>query len=203
MAKSRLCSIPDCGKAHEAKGYCSAQYERLCRHGDPFGGGTSPGDPLRFIHESAVLHASDECLPWPFGKGPAGYAGMVLIDGKKVLASRYVCELVNGPPPTPEHEAAHSCGKGHEACIAPGHLVWKTHAENEADKLIHGTHGRGERNSKAKLTEAAVREILSLKGKETNPNLASRFGVVPQTISNIHTGRSWSWITEDSKEDAA
>lgn len=158
---------------------------------------TPHGELLRFIHEVALQHEGNDCLKWPFGRGPAGYGGTVIIDGKKFLVSRYICELVNGPPPTPKHEAAHSCGKGHEGCIAPEHLEWKTHTENMADTILHGTHNRGERHGCVKLTEAAVREILALKGIETQSKLAARFGVDPSTISYIHAGRRWAWLSEE------
>jgi hypothetical protein len=189
--KFKTCSISNCGKAPHAKGYCSSHYDRLRKHGDPLGGGTSRGEPMRFVHEVALRHIGDECLIWPFGSD--GY-GKLWVEGKVVGAYRYICELVNGPPPTPEHEAAHNCGKGHLGCISPGHLEWKTHAENEADKLEHGTHNRGERHGCAKLSEAAVLEILALKGVESQRNLAKRFMISQTTISYIHAGRSWAWL---------
>jgi hypothetical protein len=148
---------------------------------------------MRFIDEVALRHTGGECLIWPFSKNCKGY-GRVWVDGKHFLASRYICELVNGPPPTPAHEAAHSCGKGHEACIAPGHLEWKTHAENMADKMVHGTSNRGERNGQVKITEAQAREILALKGKETQSKLAERFLVSRSLISRIHAGDCWGWL---------
>ncbi|MDR9777187.1 hypothetical protein RJJ65_32030 [Rhizobium hidalgonense] len=196
MANSRLCSIPDCGKPLWSKGYCSAHYMRMRAHGDPLAGGTSHGEPLRFTHEIAILHTGDGCLTWPFSKNGKGY-GSLYVDGKPIIASRYVCELVNGPPPTPEHEAAHNCGKGHEGCIAPGHLEWKTHKENMADKVVHGTNirVRGERHHSAKLTEAEVREIRSLKGEETERAMAARFGVSNQTIHSILRRQIWAWVS--------
>lgn len=160
---------------------------------------TKHGEPMRFILEVALLHTGDECLIWPFANNGEGY-GKVWVDGRRTGSHRYVCELVNGPPPTAEHEAAHSCGRGHIGCISPGHLSWKTSAENKADKLIHGTHNRGERNGRVKLTEAEAREILALKGTESQLDLAKRFCVSFQTVSHIHTGRSWAWL---SKEVAA
>ncbi|TAX57100.1 hypothetical protein ELI01_18640 [Rhizobium leguminosarum] len=193
MANSRLCLILECCNPLYAKGYCQAHYLRLRKHGDPLGGSTPKGEPLRFIHEVSLQNTGDECVAWPFGKNSWGY-GTVTIDGKKFIASRYVCELVNGPPPTPEHEAAHSCGKGNEACIAPGHLSWKTNAENQADRLEHGTHSRGERNGRAKITEPEAREILALKGIETQRAMAARFAVSRAAISDIHTGRNWAWL---------
>lgn len=196
MADNSICSAPACGKPRRAKGYCRAHYHRLMKHGDPLGGGTSPGELLRFINEVAMHHAGEECLTWPFGKDGDGY-GMVRVDGKTVAAHRYICELVHGPPPTPEHQAAHTCGNGHEGCVSPVHLLWKTPAENQADRLVHGTHNRGERHGGAKLTEAAVREILAMKGKETQINLAERFRVSPTLICSIQTGHRWSWLSEE------
>lgn len=97
----------------------------------------------------------------------------------------------------------HSCGKGHEACVAPGHLIWKTRAENEADKLEHGTSNRGERHGRAKITEAEARTILSLKGEVHQGKLAARFGVSQPTIADIHAGRRWAWLSEEIKEIAS
>lgn len=186
-----LCSI--CGKPARTKGYCNAHYTRLRRHGDPLGGRTSPGEPIRFVHEVALHHTGGGCLKWPFGKNKDGY-GQLWIDGKLAVASRYVCKLVRGAPPTPDHEAAHSCGKGHEACIAPGHMSWKTNVENQSDRLEHGTHTRGERSVHAKLTQATVIEILTMKGIESQRVIAARFGVAPQTVSSIQRGKSWAWV---------
>lgn len=192
------CSIPVCSKPRYSKGYCKAHYHRLWRYGDPLAGNTLEGAPMQFIHEVVVLHTGECCLTWPFGKNEKGY-GNVWANGTTVRAHRYVCELVHGAPPTPEHEAAHSCGKGHEACIAPGHLGWKTHKENMADKLIHGTHQCGERIGTAKLTEAIVREIISLRGTESQSKLGERFGVAQPTIAHIYAGRSWGWLSNTSE----
>jgi hypothetical protein len=161
---------------------------------------------LRFVREVALLHTGNECLTWPFGKNNKGY-GKIWVDGKKAIVSRYVCELAHGAPPTPEHEAAHCCGKGHEACISPIHLVWKTPVDNQADRVVHDTHRRGERYANAKLTEAEVRLILSLKGAEPQCKLAERFGISRQLVGLIHAGRRWAWlsigITPESVEKAA
>ncbi|MGR9413139.1 hypothetical protein [Rhizobium leguminosarum] len=171
-------------------------YRRLLRHGDPLGGRTPDGEPLRFIQEVALRHTGDDCLTWPFCKMDNGY-GQINIGGKICIVSRYVCELAHGAPPTPDHDAAHSCGKGHQGCIAPGHLIWKTRAQNIEDMLIHDTHHRGERNWNAKLKEAEVRTIINLKGIESQHNLAERFGVARGTVASIHQGKSWFWMEEN------
>lgn len=192
MATSRLCSIEDCGKPHAGRGYCWAHYERLMSHGDPLGGGTSKGELLRWIHDVALHHTGNECLIWPYGRR-RGY-GKLRVDGKLSDAHRYLCQLAHGDPPTPEHEAAHSCGNGDHGCVNPNHLDWKTRIENMADKLVHGTHTRGERNVQAKISEADAREIIALRGKALQKHIAKRFGISIAYVGKIQRGVSWSWL---------
>jgi hypothetical protein len=100
------------------------------------------GKGIAFLRE----HVSDpdgECVIWPMSRNSNGY-GMFGFEGKVYWTHRYMCELVNGPPPTPEHEAAHSCGRGKDGCIHPKHLSWKTKSGNMLDAVRHGTH-RGSR----------------------------------------------------------
>ncbi|TBY60162.1 hypothetical protein E0H46_31835 [Rhizobium leguminosarum bv. viciae] len=116
------------------------------------------------------------------------------VNGKTVRAHRYICKLAHGTPPTAEHHSAHSCGKGHEGCVSPNHLSWKTRTENEADKLEHGTRSRGERNGNANLTESDVREIIAIKGTVPQRKIAAMFGVTRGAINSIYTGKSWAWL---------
>ena len=46
-------------------------------------------------------------------------------------AARVMLEIVEGPPPTPEHEASHLC-YGNWLCVCPDHLLWETKQENMA-----------------------------------------------------------------------
>lgn len=197
MANYRICSIPDCGKTVlNVRGWCSKHYQRWRKHGDPLGGPafrTSRGDSLRFVYEVVLNHHDGGCLNWPFCKVEDGY-GRIWSDGKNGLAHRYVCELVNGPPPTRDHEAAHTCGNGHLGCVAPGHLSWKTKADNQADRLFHGTHDRGERSANSKISESDAREILSLRGTLSQREIGQRFGVSQAQISRILRGYRWAWL---------
>ncbi|WP_164820644.1 HNH endonuclease [Sinorhizobium meliloti] len=148
---------------------------------------------MRFIEDVVIPHRGEECLLWPYGK-VKGY-GKVRVDGKDTLANRYVCERTHGAPPKPEHQAAHSCGN--RACVNPSHLGWKTQSENEGDKLVHGTHSRGDRSARAKLTECQAREVISLRGVKFQREIAATFGVTRAAISMIHRGINWGWIDED------
>lgn len=203
MTIFKACSIDGCGRNAKgtgaAKGFCQQHYYRFSRYGDPTGGSTSWGEPSRFLQEVALPYKGDDCLAWPFSKAGKGY-GSLWHDGKHMNAHRFICELVHGHPPTAEHEAAHNCGNGHLACVNPSHLEWKTKTENEADKVIHGTIGLGERNPQAKLTEAQVIQIHALKGMKSQRALAREFGVQQAAISRIHTGQRWAWLTEGSPQ---
>ncbi len=155
---------------------------------------TAPGAPLAFLAQ-ALLADTDQCIRWPFSGNGQGW-GKVYVDGRLQVASRVVCERTHGAPPTRKHQAAHSCGKGHEGCINPRHIRWATRAENEADKLLHGTQSRGARNSQAVLTEADVREIRKRAADgEAQRKIATGYRVSQASISLIVRGKSWGWLT--------
>lgn len=127
-----------------------------------------------------------DCLPWPYARLPTGY-GFMGYKGKIWRANRLMCQLVNGPPPTPRHESAHTCGHGHDACVHPKHLVWKTGKQNQADRKKHGTvYRRGRQN---KLTAEAVRVIRS--SKLTQQQLADKFGVTRENIGQVIRRQTW------------
>ena len=113
---------------------------------------------------------------------------MVWFDGKLDRATRTMCILAHGEPPTPFHEAAHSCGKGHEGCCNPAHLSWKTRSENRRDRDIHN---RKPKAFRYKLTPAQVAEIRALEGQLTQQKIADRYGISPNTVSQIHKGILW------------
>lgn len=91
-------------------------------------------------------------------------------------------------------DAAHSCGRAGDGCVNPRHLRWATRAENMADKLLHGTDNRGERNALAKLNEDDIRSIRAASGREPQAATAKRFDVDQSTISLIQRRLSWGWL---------
>jgi DNA-binding XRE family transcriptional regulator len=165
MATSRICSIPNYGKQRAKR-----------------------GEAQRFFDEIIPAHEGNECLIWPFALSTTGYASL----GAGVV-SRLVCEERHGPPPTPDHEAAHSCGN--RPCVNRRHLSWKTSKENHDDRLTHGTHSRREQNGRSKLTETDVSEIRSLKGVMSQCKLAVLYGVSQSSISLIQSGKNWPLLT--------
>ena len=98
-----------------------------------------------------------------------------------------------GPCP-PDQEARHGPAGKLDASLA--NLCYGTRAQNVGpDRVRDGQDNRGERQGSHKLTEEQVLEIRRRRaeGAELQP-LAEMFGVTFQTISNVCTGRSWSWL---------
>lgn len=138
----------------------------------------------------------DGCIKWPYSTNNQGYAQINVggnKTGKKKLVSRLVCERIHGPAPSELHVAAHECGKGHEACIAPWHLTWKTPEQNRADMERHGTVRRGEDHI-AKITRADVLFIRSNAGAISQSRLAERFGITQTAVSAIVRRRNWKHV---------
>jgi hypothetical protein len=142
-----------------------------------------------------LSYDGDECLIWPYGK-TRGYA-RIRHAGREGLVSRLICEREYGPPPTASHEAAHSCGRGKLGCVAKRHLRWATRTENEADKLMHGTHNRGERQGGAKLTRDGVIAIRALASRAQQKDIAAKFGISEAQVSRIVNGETWRWLHRD------
>lgn len=192
------CSVQDCERnAHRdengKKGFCSLHYERQRKHGNPFvvKRNTRAIDWLR----QHSVHTGPDCLVWPFhigkdGYGRAHYPGY----GPITTASRLMCIFAHGEPPTPRHEAAHSCGNGNKGCVNPLHLYWATPAENHSDKIKHGTTNRGERQGRSKLTEENVLQIRQMIGSKTQAAIAKMYGVDQSTISDIRRRKRWGWL---------
>ena len=114
---------------------------------------------------------------------------------------RYVHELVLlafvGPRPSSCHQAAHQNGDGQDNRLE--NLRWATRKENEADKIAHGRTIRGERHPLAKLRQDDVRAIRqALSCGERQRDVARRFNVAQQTVSDIAIGRRWRHLEEVS-----
>jgi hypothetical protein len=195
MADSRICSIPGCDKSAAARGWCKTHYYRWKRNGDPLAGRVPPGALIQWL-EANLSFPGDECLTWPFGKNSWGY-GVVTFDGKRIAASRAMCILAHGSPPSDDDEAAHSCGRGHEGCVNPKHIRWASRPENYHDRNTHGTSNRGQRNGVAKLTEADALAIRDMYRLAPQSDVAERFGISACQVSKIQSGQSWGWLRDD------
>ena len=186
---ARTCSVADCTKLAWARGLCPMHLRRFKRYGDPLGGGTFAGEPLKFA-ETAAQTEEQHCILWPFAKDQYGY-GRICNKG----VHRLVCEIAHGIAPSGRHEAAHSCGNGHLGCINPHHLRWATHRENHGDRAFHGTNNAGETHGASKLNDEAVREIRSrFAVGEAKASIARSFGVSESNVRKVLSGKSWGHV---------
>lgn len=191
------CSVAGCDRQAIARRLCHLHWQRDRKHGTPTGSGrTSPGAAARFLEDVALPYEGDHCLIWPFSRDRQGYAR----TGSS-LVSRIICRAVYGEPPTPRHEAAHSCGKGHLGCVTKRHLRWATKRENETDKRAHGTlltgldHPlHGENHPSHKLTTDDVRAIRLAGSAVSARFLARKYNVARPTIDAILLRRTWAWL---------
>ncbi|MFZ0270987.1 MAG: hypothetical protein WAL34_03970 [Acidobacteriaceae bacterium] len=168
-------------------------YQRVKKFGDPTIVKKVPSPALDWI-EANKNHIGDDCLRWPFHIGKDGYGRVHYRAGPLTTASRLMCTTAHGEPPSKKHEAAHSCGKGDQGCVNPNHIYWATSARNHADKIVHGTTNRGERQGRSRLTEADVLEIRQMLGLRTQKEIAHAFGVDESHIAHIKRGKAWGWL---------
>lgn len=101
-----------------------------------------------------------------------------------------------GPRPD-GYQVAHADGNKLNARLE--NLRYATASENAQDKVAHGTAPVGERNARAKLTNAHVVEIKRCwAAGETQVSLARRFRVSRAAIQWVLNGRNWAHLEEAS-----
>lgn len=153
------------------------------------GGNRGRGAAVKWLRDHAG-YKGDGCLIWPFSRnGETGYGHFGYL-GEMLYAHRFMCELVHGPAPEGKTYAAHHCGKGHEGCVHPEHIAWKTPYENALDRLTHGNNHKSGRK-RNKLTPERAQQIRALKGRESQWKIARDFGVSQSTVSQIHRDVAW------------
>jgi hypothetical protein len=134
------------------------------------------GRSYRWLMEH-VSHQGDACLIWPFGRDRRINRGSLGYKGTRYWAHRLMCEMAHGAPPTPKHQAAHNCGKGHYCCVNPRHLEWKTNTQNQLDRAVNGNALRNPHGPGGALSDEQKAGIMALKGKMPQTKIAAKFGV--------------------------
>lgn len=185
MATPGICSVDGCSKRSNARELCNAHYAVERRKKD-----LPESNLVRWLRDHVDHPGRNPCLPWPFGRNDLGY-GIVEYKGRNIIASRLMCIMAHGEPPTPEHEAAHSCGNGHEGCVHPAHLQWATSKQNHEDMIRHGTLLLGAANPAAKISGDQAAEIRSMKGLERQADTGKRYGISQAMVSNIQRRVNW------------
>jgi hypothetical protein len=181
------------------EGCCNRRYRHgVCRRHLRLGFRCKPQrseTSLEWLKRVALAHDADECLFWPFGRDNRGrgevWVGNGKGGGKVRIASRLVCELTHGQPPSPNLHAAHSCGNGHLGCVNPKHLRWATLIENLEDKI---RHRRWRKPTATLFSEADIRSIRS----DTRPCriIGAEHGLSASAINDIKLRRTWRRVPD-------
>ena len=128
-------------------------------------------------------------------RGSDGYIRVTLQNDKGVKNVERVHILVARSFIGPSHGmlVRHQDGRAINPKLS--NLKYGTYLDNKRDKHRHGTDQVGERNSQAELIEKQVKQVYDLKGKMTQKEIASMFGMSRQAVSDIHRGVTWTHVT--------
>jgi hypothetical protein len=130
----------------------------------------------------------------PSPTGDSGYLVLTLCrDGKRF--KRFVHLLVASAflGPCPDGlECCHNSGIAADCAVA--NLRYDTPANNQKDRIAHGTDSRGEKCKTSVLTEEQVRYIRTNPDMLTNSALARMFGVTKQNVGLIIKRKSWAHL---------
>ena len=137
------------------------------------------------------LGMGDGCWLW-LGTKTEGY-GSIIIGGRSVKATHVAVYLDRGAVVPDGMCALHSCDT--PPCVNPDHLRVGTRTDNSDDKCAKGRQCQGEGHPDAKLTEAAVVEIVRrVRGGETRRSVAGDYGVTPQYVGQLAAGKNWKHL---------
>lgn len=132
------------------------------------------------------------CWQWMGARQRDGYAHFNR-GGKTLSIHRYLYERLVGQIPN-GLDLLHACDN--PACVYPGHMSPGTHQQNMLDKQVRGRAG-------GYLTPDQVREIRKALAESggrwgINVELARRFKVRPETISDIRHGSTYRHVQNES-----
>ena len=145
----------------------------------------------RFWEKVNIPNNAGECWVWNGGKMRGGYGG-VNACGKTSQAHRVSYELHYGTIPE-GFMVLHKCDN--PPCVNPHHLFLGTNQDNSDDRGRKGRTVKGEMLPNHKLTEDNVSEIRRMISERVpRRKIATLFGVGPTCVTDIATGRTWSWL---------
>lgn len=170
--------------------------------------------PCAFAHRVASEEVSGGCRVWMGRRDRKNY-GLFYWGGKRFGAHRAAWVIAYGEIPEGLC-VCHRCDN--PPCVRLDHLFLGTVKENTRDACEKGrmhygdSHGlrkhperaaRGERHGSAKLTATDVADMrrLAAEGSVTQREIAKRFGVTFQTVSQIIARKAWKHVPEQSDVD--
>lgn len=196
-----VCSIEGCGRPHFGHGLCGKHYQRLRDLGNL--------DHVKDRHEqmtvsermvelllTGIEKQEDGC--WICTKAyptRSGYQRLQVVRNRVVHRAsvhRVSFEHFQGPI-APRNLVCHRCD--YRPCCNPDHLFQGTHSDNTKDMVKKQRGLVGVLNTNSAFTES---DVLAMYQDEDSGmrriEIARKYGVKPETISHILTGRNWSHL---------
>jgi len=144
------------------------------------------------LHAGYEINHETGCWDWVRSTIGGGY-GVITWKRQHIHAHRLSYELINGPIPDGLH-VLHSCDN--PKCCNPEHLRVGTVKENMQDMRERMRGTLGEKSSKSKLKNEDVIKILGMiEDGLSLAEIARRYSMDSQAISQIKYGKSWRHIT--------
>lgn len=207
--RRRNCQVGDCGNPHHAQGYCSLHYKRWVTYSDT--APRRPGKPYAGRTEEQVRKRINDSIRitqagcWEWRRSVTTDGGYAVLRWRGIsLGHRVAYTIFIGPIPDGMF-VCHHCDN--PPCVNPDHLFLGAAADNNADMTNKGRarrffkeYRRGERHYKTRLTQQQVNEIRA--SSDRGVDLAQRYGVSQQSISDIRTGRRWRSSAPLGDQDA-
>lgn len=137
----------------------------------------------------------------PYGNPATGlYLRVTLYRNKRgvpLQVHRVILFAFRGNPPTADHIGAHNDGNRFNNRLS--NLRWATRSENEADKVVHGTRGFGEKHAAAKFTdELAINLILDMRHGMSGVAASRKWGVSVPQAHNLYHGKQRSYLQAEA-----
>lgn len=147
-----------------------------------------------------TMEPNSGCWLW-LGKCTSFGYGVLLRRGKEKRAHRESWEIFKGTIPEGK-SVLHRCDT--PPCVNPDHLFLGTQADNLLDMrkkgraiLTQGGGPIGEESGASRLKREDVFEIRKQIGFGLSHRLiAMSFGIARQTVSAIHKGETWRWLSD-------
>ena len=151
-----------------------------------------PMIPLRVKFEASIATKDNGCVEWVKARNARGYGVVRDETGKNRLAHRAAWFLAFGY--YSRQHILHRCDN--PACVRIDHLFEGSHVDNMADKMAKGRHRWGHRkwtpNEPKPWAKLTLDQVIAIKkAAEPQWQLAVKYGVSQQTISDIRRGRRW------------
>ena len=149
------------------------------------------------LQRQITVNSLTECWEWTGARDKDGY-GVISVPRPKHrnTAHRVSWRIFNHAEIPKGLLVCHHCDN--PPCCNPKHLFLGTASDNFKDCIKKGRYPirKGEQSPMSKLNNAKVTEMRALwKQGISQPELAKRYGVKPNTVSQILSGKLWRHIS--------